>query len=143
MSACVALLLLAPSGCASHSSSAQQSGSPNSDTYPLWSDGWKAGDFEMLALTFGPFHASVKDGKACAWLGDGDTEGAVRWPAGYSIRLHPTVLLDPSGRVIAHEGDTVSGGGGTVDKTDADSPCGRPGIEIWDLQGGLSVTPAH
>lgn len=97
----------------------------------------------MQALAQGPFHASVTDGKACAWLGSGDTEGAVRWPAGYRVRFHPTVLLDPSGRVVAHEGDTISGGGGTLDMTDAESPCGRPGIEIWDLQGTLSVKPSH
>lgn len=145
MGACVALVLVAMPSCASssHGLSGQRSGSTDSDAYPLWSDGWKPGDFELLALVGGPFHASVRDGKACAWLGDADTEGAVRWPAGYRIRLHPTVLLDPSDRVVAHEGDTVSGGGGTIDRTDADSPCGRPGIEIRDLEGVLSVSPAH
>jgi len=84
MRACVALILMATSGCASSSraTSVPRIGSSESDTYPLWSDGWKPGDFEMLALAAGPFHASVTNGQACAWLGDGDNQSAVRWPAG-------------------------------------------------------------
>lgn len=78
----------------------------------LPSDGWKPGTLEMLAEFFGPFHATIRNGAACAWLG---TSGQVYlWPAGYGVRFHPTELIDPQGHVVAREGQVVSIGGGSV-----------------------------
>jgi hypothetical protein len=90
----------------------------------------------FLARIDGAFHARLEHGVVCAWLGD--KENPTRWP-GWSVRLHPTVLLDPAGIVVAHEGDMVSGGGGTVATADAQSRCGPAGASIWDIAGKVSA----
>jgi hypothetical protein len=79
----------------------------------LPSDGWPApGTLTMMASQSGPFHAALRDGVACAWLGP--KEGRDLWPVGYSVRFHPTELINPQGKVIASEGDTIIFAGGGV-----------------------------
>ena len=79
-------------------------------SYPLPSDGWKPGQSAMEAISSAPFHATLTRSKACT------PNGSVSylWPAGYRVRFHPTVLLDPTGRVVAHEGQYITVGGGIV-----------------------------
>jgi hypothetical protein len=45
-----------------------------------------------------------------AWLND---RKPTTWPEGYKVRFNPTVLLDASGVVVAHEGEMVTSGGGS------------------------------
>jgi hypothetical protein len=130
--AVLAALLLLGSGCTSSGS-----GSAQTRAYPLWSNGWKPGDIAYLGRIDGPFHAHLEHSVVCAWLGD--KENPTRWPAGWSVRLNPTVLLDPAGNVVAHEGDMVSGGGGTFEAADAQSRCGPAGDSIWDIAGKISA----
>jgi hypothetical protein len=76
----------------------------------------------MLAGFRGPFHASMRGGVACAWIG---SEGLPDlWPAGYRVRFHPTELIDPHGRVVARQGQVVSSAGGI----DPGTP-GEPGAQ--------------
>jgi hypothetical protein len=84
--------------------------SPGTTTYALPSNGWKPGDGTMDEAFFGPFHATLIDGQACAWLGN--TQGPYLWPAGWRVRFNPTELIDPNGRVFATEGDLLHAGGG-------------------------------
>jgi hypothetical protein len=79
-------------------------------SYPLPSDGWKPGQGGMEAISTAPFHATLTRSGACT------SDGSISylWPAGYRVRFHPTVLLDPAGKVVAHQGQDVTVGGGFV-----------------------------
>jgi hypothetical protein len=51
----------------------------------------------------------------------GDTVRVVVWPNGYSARREQdgvVVLIEPSGRVVAREGDTIFAAGGIGDTAD-------------------------
>jgi hypothetical protein len=88
---------------------------------------------EMLAAFGGPFHAAMRNGMPCAWLGSGNV--AFVWPAGYSVRFHPTELLNAEGHVIVRQGEAVSFGGGVVpgNPTDPGERC-RPKTETgWQF----------
>lgn len=87
-------------------SSAGCSSTHPSKAYPLLSDGWKAGDQTAGVLTDGSFEADLTPTGACAWLGP-SRRYLVLWPAGYSVRFHPTELLGPTGVVIAKGGQTI------------------------------------
>jgi hypothetical protein len=80
--------------------------------YRLPSDGWKPGDISMSAAFHGRFYAIHTTSGACAWIGEPGERVNYLWPAGYSIRLHPTELVNPKGKVIAHQGQEISSGGG-------------------------------
>jgi hypothetical protein len=79
-------------------------------SYPLPSDGWKPGQSAMEAISSAPFHATFTRSGTCT------SDGVIDylWPAGYRVRFHPTVLLDPTGRIVAHQGQYVTVGGGFV-----------------------------
>jgi hypothetical protein len=79
-------------------------------SYPLPSDGWKPGQSAMEAISSAPFHALLTRSGACT------PDGSVSylWPAGYRVRFHPTVLLDPAGKVVARQGQYITVGGGIV-----------------------------
>jgi hypothetical protein len=79
-------------------------------SYSLLSDGWKPGQSAMEAISSAPFHATLTRSGACT------PNGSVSylWPAGYRVRFHPTVLLDPAGRVVAHQDQYITVGGGFV-----------------------------
>lgn len=69
-----------------------------------------------------------------AFKKDGGTRGVV-WPNGYSARREQdgvVVLIDPSGRIVAREGDTILSAGNGND-SDVSFPCG-------DLQVNPSST---
>ena len=55
------------------------------------------------------------------------------WPAGYKVRFHPTELVDPHGRVVAHEGDLVMVGGGFVPASKPQR-CTSPGQSPFYVQ---------
>ncbi len=95
----------------SSSQEADIQASTTGHSYRLPSNGWKPGTGSMLSRGGGEFHAVLTPTGACAWLGSGPTT----WPAGYRVRFNPTVLINPSGRVIAREGDLLEVGGGYVD----------------------------
>lgn len=78
----------------------------------------------MQALVTGPFHASVSNGHACAWIGRQRSPSAYFvWPDGWAVELNPTRLLDPAGQVVAREGQTPYMGGGLMfDRLT--TPCG-------------------
>ena len=80
-------------------------------SYPLPSDGWKPGQGGMEAISSAPFHATLTRSGTCT------SDGSISylWPAGYRVRFHPTVLLDPTGRVVARQGQYVTAGGGFVE----------------------------
>jgi hypothetical protein len=80
--------------------------------YRLPSDGWKPGDISMAAAFHGRFFATLTISGACAWIREPGERVNYLWPAGYSIRLHPTELVNPMGKVIAHQGQEISSGGG-------------------------------
>jgi hypothetical protein len=105
-------------------------------SYALPSNGWKPGEDAMLALTGGAFHAKLEPTGACAWLGSGDE--AYTWPAGYRVRLHPTVLLDARGRVVAKEGDVVQVGGGGSPSPVA-TRCAAAGQWTWQVQSKVPL----
>jgi hypothetical protein len=56
----------------------------------------------------------------CVWVEDANAEMAkkeafnVLWPAGYHARGQPLEIIDASGAVIAHDGDTISFGIGDI-----------------------------
>lgn len=79
-------------------------------SYPLPSDGWKTGQSAMEAISSAPFHALLTHSGACT----PDRSVTYLWPAGYRVRFHPTVLLDPAGKVVAHQGQYITVGGGIV-----------------------------
>jgi hypothetical protein len=76
----------------------------------LPSDGWKPGRRAMEAISSARFHATLTHSGPCTAAG---LLGYL-WPAGYRVRFHPTVLLDPTGRIVAHQGQYVTVGGGIV-----------------------------
>ncbi len=65
----------------------------------------------MLMGLFGRFHATNTPSGACASMGI--HQGTVYlWPVGYRVRFHPTELLSPNGKVVAHQNQEVNAGGG-------------------------------
>jgi hypothetical protein len=97
--------VVSPLSGASAATSAQRTRS-----YPLPSDGWKPGQGAMEAISSAPFHATLTRSGTCT------SDGSIGylWPDGYRVRFHPTVLLDPTGKVVAHQGQYVTVGGGIV-----------------------------
>jgi hypothetical protein len=105
-------------------------------SYALPSDGWKPGQAAMEALSSTPFHATLTQSGTCS--SDGSID--YLWPAGYRVRFHPTVLLDPSGKVVAHQGQYVTVGGGSVGTASWPSAarCYKGG-QVWAIQGAVQV----
>ena len=64
----------------------------------------------MEAISSAPFHVTLTR------LGTCTSDGLIDylWPAGYRVRFDPTVLLDPTGKIVAHQGQYVTVGGGIV-----------------------------
>jgi hypothetical protein len=79
-------------------------------SYSLPSDGWKPGQGAMEAISSAPFRARLTRSGTCT------SDGSIGylWPAGYRVRFHPTVLIDPTGNVVAHQGQYITVGGGFV-----------------------------
>jgi hypothetical protein len=128
------------------SGAAAATSSHRARSYPLPSDGWKPGQPAMTALSFLPFRVSVTHSGTCTSNGS----LGYLWPAGYRVRIHPTVLLDPKGRVVARQGQYVSVGGGIVGTASWPSAarCYKAG-DVWAIQGsvqegraGLSAGPS-
>lgn len=106
--------------------------------FPLPSDGWKPGDPSLLALTGGVFQAQMTTRGACAWLGT--TRTSFLWPAGYTVRFHPTELIDPRGHVVAHEGQRLYAGGGSGPTSGAaGTRCAVPGHPTWYVESALTT----
>ena len=84
--------------------------------YRLPTDGWKPGDSYLTAGFFGRFQATLTPSGACAWMYAPNRGIVYLWPAGYRVRFHPTELLSPSGKVVAHQGQKVHAGGGGYSK---------------------------
>lgn len=105
-------------------------------SYPLPSDGWKPGEAAMEAVTSAPFHATLTQSGTCTSGRSVD----YLWPAGYRVRFHPTVLLDPAGRIVAHQGQYVTVGGGVVGTASWPSAarCYKGG-DVWAIQGSVQV----
>jgi hypothetical protein len=107
-----------------------------SRSYLLPSDGWKPGQAAMTALSSRPFGATVTSSGACTSTASVE----YLWPAGYRVRLHPTVLLDPAGKVAAHQGQYVAVGGGVVGTASwpIAARCYKGG-EVLAVQGPIQV----
>ena len=105
-------------------------------SYPLPSDGWKPGQGAMEAISSAPFHATLTR------LGTCTSDGLIDylWPAGYRVRFDPTVLLDPTGKIVAHQGQYVTVGGGAVGTASWPSAarCYKGGA-VWAIQGPVQV----
>ena len=90
----------------------------------------------MEALSSGPFHATLIPSGACTSSASVD----YLWPAGYRLRFHPTVLLDPTGRVVAHQGQYVTVGGGVVGTASwASAARCYKGGDVWAIQGPVRL----
>ena len=62
------------------------------------------------------------------------------WPAGYRVRFDPTVLLDPTGKIVAHQGQYVTVGGGIVGTASwASAARCYKGGDVWAIQGPVQV----
>lgn len=123
------LVALGACGAAHHDRSAR--------SYPLPSDGWKAGEPEAGVILTGNFEASLTKQGACAWLGP--AKYVTVWPAGYRVRFNPTELIAPDGRVVAKAGEYVGFNGGHVTREMAlPSFCGDPSTGALMLQGPSS-----
>jgi hypothetical protein len=129
--ACLAIGLLAGAGFPLSAAGGQQAHS-----FPLPSDGWRPGRATMQAISSAPFHASLTGSGACTSGGSME----YLWPAGYRVRFHPTELLDPAGRIVAHQGQYITVGGGIVGSASwpAAARCDRGG-EVWAVQGPVRV----
>jgi hypothetical protein len=105
-------------------------------SYPLPSDGWKPGQAAMQAISSAPFQATLTQSRTCTSSAHVD----YLWPAGYRVRFHPTVLLNPRGRVVAHQGQYVTVGGGIVGTGSWPSAarCYKGG-DVWAVQGPVQV----
>lgn len=54
------------------------------------------------------------------------------WPKGFTVRFSPAELIDPSGQVVAREGDEINAGGAEMDpSTSTPWRCGPAGTHIW------------
>jgi hypothetical protein len=109
---------------------------PPPQTFPLPSSGWRPGQPSTLALVGGIFTAALRDGQACAWIGD--RQQSYLWPAGYSVRFNPTELVDAEGQVVASEGQYVSASGGYGTQPVA-SPCSTTGQTPYYLNSEVAV----
>ena len=109
LTALLVIGVLASVACPLSSSSAATS-NQRTRSFALPSDGWKPGQGAMLAISSAPFHATLTHSGTCT----SDGLMGYLWPAGYRVRFHPTVLLDPTGKVVAHQGQYVTVGGGIV-----------------------------
>jgi hypothetical protein len=105
-------------------------------SYPLPSDGWRPGQPAMAALSSAPFQPTLTKSGTCTSSSSID----YLWPEGYRVRFHPTVLLDPSGKVVAHQGQYVMVGGGVVGIPSWPSAarCYKGG-QVWAIQGPVQV----
>ncbi len=105
-------------------------------SYPLPSDGWKPGQAAMQGISSAPFQATLTQSRTCTSSAHVD----YLWPAGYRVRFHPTVLLDPRGQVVAHQGQYVAVGGGIVGTGSWPSAarCYKGG-DVWAVQGPVRV----
>jgi hypothetical protein len=120
-----------PQSVASASTSAHRT-----QSFSLPSDGWRPGQAAMAALSSAPFQPTLTKSGTCT----SDSSIDYLWPAGYRVRFHPTVLLDPSGKVVAHQGQYVTVGGGVVGTASwpRAARCYRGG-EVWAIQGSVQV----
>ena len=100
--------------------------SPPATTYPLPSDGWKAGQPQAGVILTGVFDAVLTSHGACAWLGP--ARYVTLWPAGYRVRFKPTELIGPSGKVVATAGQYIGFTGGHV----------RPGTSLPSFCGSVA-----
>ncbi len=135
LTACVVVGVLAGVACPFSGASAATS-SQRSRSYPLPSDGWEPGQAAMQAISSGKFQATLTPSGACT----SDASVDYLWPAGYRVRFHPTVLLDPTGGVVAHQGQYVTVGGGIVGTASWHSAarCYKGG-EVWAIQASVHV----
>jgi hypothetical protein len=105
-------------------------------SYELPSDGWRPGQAAMEALSSAPFQATLTQSGTCS------SEESIDylWPTGYRVRFHPTVLLDPSGKVVAHQGQYRTVGGGFVGTASWPSAarCYKGG-QVRAIQGAVNV----
>jgi hypothetical protein len=96
--------------------------------YRLPTDGWKPGDSAVTAALFGRFHATLTTSGACAWMATPHQGTVYLWPVGYRVRFHPTALLGPNGKVVAHQDQKVNAGGGEYSRQAAASLSPSPAI---------------
>jgi len=133
LTACLVVGVLAGVVCPAGAASAASTHRTRS--YPLPSDGWKPGQAAMQALSSWPFQATLLHSRVCTSNRSMD----YLWPARYRVRFHPTVLLNPMGRVVAHQGQYVTVGGGIVGTASWPSAarCDQGG-GVWAVQGPVS-----
>jgi hypothetical protein len=87
---------------------------------------------------FGRFHATLTTSGACASMGI-HPSAVYLWPAGYRVRFHPTELLSPTGKLVAHQNEWVNAGGGLYSDRDAESLSLSPSLVI-PRQCGIAET---
>jgi hypothetical protein len=134
-STCLVMCVLASIALPLSSASAGTS-SQRTRSYPLPSDGWKPGQGAMEAISSGPFFATLTRSGTCT------SDGLITylWPAGYRVRFHPTVLLDTAGKVVAHQGQYITVGGGFVGTASwPDAARCYKGGDVWAIQGPVRV----
>lgn len=136
----IAMLLLGCSAStgASHASTSTSHNDANGRLYGLPTDGWQSGDAGLNALVSGTFHAELRNGLGCAWLGP--KRAPFLWPESYRVRTNPVELVDANGVVVAQGGQHVQAGGGyvSVSKT---TPCVSKGQIAWAVESSVTKVP--
>jgi hypothetical protein len=81
----------------------------------------------MAALLTGPIHIT----QGCA-----TAAGPTLWPTGWTVQ--GSLLLDATGTVVAHDGQTVRLTGGRI-PAPATTSCGvTAGAQVWAVEGNVS-----
>jgi hypothetical protein len=106
-------------------------------TFQLPSNGWTPDQPMMAARLQGKFHADMTDHGAEAWMGE---RNPTTWPKDYRVRFSPTELIEPTGRVVASEGDEITSGGGWSPR-DVDHPKGILHVQGWPQRVAQMPTP--
>lgn len=66
----------------------------------------------------------VDEERRCVGLESGGRFYGALWPPGFELRANPYRIVDGAGRVVAHEGERIEGGGGEVPPGRFENPCG-------------------
>lgn len=103
--------------------------------YPLPSTTLTSPSGSRQSQLNGIFHAAVIDGQACAWVGP--VQKPTSWPPGWAIELHPTRLIDPRGRLVAHAGDMISASSTALHEKKPSTRCNG------SARGAVALTSIH
>lgn len=88
------------------------------------------GDTVPSALVQGEVTVVEEGGVRCVGITTGGELNSALWPPGFALKRDPLRIIDNTGRVVAHDGDTLEIGGGHVPAGQFPNPCGTPELII-------------